>query len=162
MCSLDLLAVDRPVGKVATFVVALNFLNDVVHLTGLLLPQVLGHFGLFLEELGIWFAITSSQSIPEGGELAIVDVEVQMMPGVAGSAIDDGRVGVILSVVDEDGPEVDEAKEPDEGELLQGEDERKEVVGDGLSETVDRMESVRGVRCWDDPFVMWLVKGLVD
>lgn len=38
----------------------------------------------------------------------------------------------------------------------------KEVVGDGLKVTVERVESMGCKRSRDDPFVVWLVKALVD
>ena len=84
------------------------------------------------------------------------------MQRVARSAVHDGVVGEILTVVDEDGPEVDEDEEDDVGHLLQGEDERENVIRHGLGETVERVESMAGVRRRHDPLVVRLVKVLVD
>lgn len=81
---------------------------------------------------------------------------------MAGGAVDDGRVGDVLAVVDHDRPDLDESEERDVGELLQREDEGEEVVGDGLREAVERVEGVRGEGRGHDPFVVRLVQALVQ
>jgi hypothetical protein len=81
---------------------------------------------------------------------------------VAGSAVDDGRVGDVLAVVDHDGPDLDESEERDVGELLQGEDEGEEVVGHGLREAVERVEGVGCEGRGHDPLVVRLVQALVE
>lgn len=81
---------------------------------------------------------------------------------MAGGAVDDGTVGNVLTVVDHDGPDVDEGEEGHVGEFLQGEEEGEEVVGQRLREAVERVEGVRGVGCGNDPFVVRLVEGLVQ
>ena len=76
---------------------------------------------------------------------------------MAGSAVDDGRVGDVLAVVDHDSPDLDESEQCDVGELLQREDEGEEVVWEGLGEAVERVEGVRGERRGHDPLVVRLV-----
>ena len=81
---------------------------------------------------------------------------------MAGGAVDDRVVGVVLAVVDHDGPEVDEHEEADVRHLLQREDEGEHVVGDALRKPVDGVESVAGVGRRHDPLVVRLVQVLVD
>ena len=50
------------------------------------------------------------------------------MQGVACGAVDDGAVGDVLAIVDEDGPDVDEDEEGDVGDFLEREEEREDVV----------------------------------
>lgn len=81
---------------------------------------------------------------------------------VAGSAVDDRAVGNIFAVMDEDSPDVDEHEKCNVGKLLKREHEGKEVVRHRLRIAVKRVE---GVGCeWSrhDPFVVRLVKSLVD
>ena len=84
------------------------------------------------------------------------------MHGVTGSAVDDGRVRNILSVMDQDGPDVDEYEENNIGKFLQRKDEREDVIRDRLREAIHRVEGVRGIRRWHDPLVMRLMEVLVD
>lgn len=81
---------------------------------------------------------------------------------MAGRAVDDGTVGHVLAVVDHDRPDVDEAKERDVREFLQGENKRKDVVRQRLRPAVHRVEGVRCVRRRHDPFVVRLVQGFVQ
>jgi len=81
---------------------------------------------------------------------------------MAGRAVDDGGVGHVFAVVDHDGPNLDEGKERDVGEFLQGEDEGEEVVGHALAVAVERVEGVTGERRRHDPFVVRLVQTLVE
>ena len=53
--------------------------------------------------------------------------------GVVCGAIDHGVGSEVFAVVDHDGPELDEDEEGEVGEFLEGEDEGKEVVWDGLN-----------------------------
>lgn len=64
--------------------------------------------------------------------------------------------------MDQNGPDVDEHEEDNIGKFLQREQEREDVVRNGLGEAIDGVEGVRGVRRWHDPFVMWFVKMLVN
>jgi len=143
-------------------VLALDLLNQLLHLNDLPVPLVGSHLGLLDEELSVGLAVRTTETVPQGGELAVVVVEVQVVHGVAGGAVDDGRVGDVLAVVDHDGPDLDEGEEGDVGELLQGEDEGEEVVGDGLGEAVERVEGVGGEGCGHDPLVVRLVQALVE
>lgn len=81
---------------------------------------------------------------------------------MAGGAVDDGAVGHVLAVVDEDGPDVDEDEQGDVGELLEREEEGEDVVGERLGEAVDRVEGVGGEGAGHDPLVVWFVQALVD
>jgi len=81
---------------------------------------------------------------------------------VAGGTIDDGRVGNVLAVVDEDGPDVDEHEEQDVGDFVEGEEEGEEVVRGGLGEAVEWVEGVGGEGGRHDPLVVRLVERLVD
>lgn len=76
-------------------------------------------------------------------------------------AVDDWRVGHVFAVVDQDGPDVDEDEEEYVGELLQREDEGKEMIWDRLGEAVKRVERVRGKGRWHDPLVVRLVQTFV-
>lgn len=80
-----------------------------------------------------------------------------MVHGVACGAVDDGAVGDVFAVVDEDGPEIDEGEEEDVGVFIEREEEGVDVVWDGLGPAVDGVEGVRGVGCRHDPFVVWFV-----
>ena len=81
---------------------------------------------------------------------------------MASRAIDDGIVGQILAVVDENRPEVDEDEECDIRQLLQGEEEGEDVVRQRLRKAIERVEGMAGIRRGHDPLVMGLVKVLVD
>lgn len=65
-------------------------------------------------------------------------------------------------LTDEDCPDIDECKQNDVGNLVQGENEWENVIGYALSETVKRVESMAGVRGGHNPLVMRFMKGLVD
>ena len=84
-----------------------------------------------------------------------------MVHSVACCAVDDWRVGDILTVMNHDGPDVDEREESYGGELLLGKDEWEKVVGYGLSETVEWMEGVRCVRRGHDPLVVSFMQRFV-
>jgi hypothetical protein len=147
---------------VESLIIALDLLDDLLHLPRLPLPLVLGHLGLPLEQLVVGLPVAATQSVPQGGELTVIVVEVEMVHGVAGGAVDDGGVGDVLAVVDEDGPDVDEDEQGDVGELLEGEDEGEDVVGEGLGEAVNGVEGVGGEGGRHDPFVVRFVQALVD
>lgn len=70
---------------------------------------------------------------------------------MAGRAVDDGGVGDVFAIVDEDGPHVDEGEEGYVGEFLQREDEGEDVVGHTLREAVERVEGVGRVWRRHDP-----------
>lgn len=114
-----------------------------------------------MEQLFVGLPVASSQTIPEGGELSVVVVEVQVVDGVAGGAVDDGRVVRVLAVVDQDSPDVDEDEEGNAGNLGEWEQEWEDVVRETLGVTVGRVEGVRGKRGGHDPLVVRLVDVLV-
>jgi hypothetical protein len=64
--------------------------------------------------------------------------------------------------MDQDGPDVDKHEEDDIGKFLQREDEREDMIWNGLGEAIDWVKGVRGVRGWHDPLVMRFVEVLVD
>ena len=84
-----------------------------------------------------------------------------MVHTVASGAVQDGVVGDVLAVVDEDGPDLHEDEEAQVGELLEWEHEREQVVGRALKEAIDRVEGYGSVRRRHDPLVVRLVQGLV-
>lgn len=147
--------------QVAAVVITLHVLEDGLHLLGLTLPLLLVHLGLTAEELFVGLPVATTQTIPEGSELSIVVVEVQVVHGVAGSSVDHRAIGHILAIVDQDSPEVDEPEQEDIGNLLEREDEREQVVGHTLRPSIQRVESMRGVRARHDPLVVRLVQRLV-
>lgn len=81
---------------------------------------------------------------------------------MARSAVNNRIVGQVLSIMDEDGPEVDKDEENDIGQLLQREDEREHVIRDRLSKAIQRMESMTSIGRRHNPLVVRLVKVLVD
>jgi len=125
-------------------------------------PLVFAELLVPLEELLVWLSVTSANPIPQCGELAIVIIEVEMVHGMASSAIDDGRIRNIFTVMNHDGPNVDEHKEEDVGKLLQREEEGKHMIRNGLREPVQRMERMRRIWCWHNPFMVRLVDVFVD
>lgn len=66
-------------GVVGAVVLALDVLDDALHLLGLALPLGLGELGLRVEELLVGLAVGAAEAVPEGGELAVVVVEVEMV-----------------------------------------------------------------------------------
>ena len=135
---------------------------DRLHLLGLAGPLLLAHLGFPAEELLVGLAVAATHAIPQRGKLAVVVVEVEVVHRVAGGAIHDGAVGHVLTVVNEDGPEVDKAEQEDVGQFLQREDERENVVWHTLRPAIQRVESVRRIRARHDPLVVRLVQGSVD
>lgn len=126
------------------------------------LPLGLAHLLLLVEEIGVGLTVGAAEAVPEGGVLAVVVVEVEMVHGVAGGAIEDGAVGHVLAVVDHDGPEVDEDKQRHGRVLVQREQDRVQVVGERLREPIDGVEGMRGEGGRHDPLVVRLVQVLVD
>lgn len=84
-----------------------------------------------------------------------------MVHGVAGGAVDEGRVGDIFAIVDQHGPDLDEGEEGDVCEFMQGEDEREEVVWQALRVAIEWVEGDARVGRWHDPFVVGFVQVLV-
>lgn len=147
--------------RVTAVILALDGLENRLHLLGLALPLLITHLGLAAEELLVRLAVATAQAVPKSGELAVVVVEVQMVHGVAGSTVHDRAIGNVLAIVNEDSPEVDKAEQEDVGHLLERENERENVVRHTLRPAVQGVESVRSVRAGHDPLMVRLVQGSV-
>lgn len=86
------------------------------------------------------------------------------MVSVVGRAVDDANQAAgnaIVTIVDGDGPDVDEHIEGQVEDLVKGEEEGVDVIWEALQEAVDGMEGVAGEGGRDLPNVVWLVKHLV-
>ena len=81
---------------------------------------------------------------------------------MAGGTVDNWVVGHVLTVVDHNGPEVDEGEQDQVGDLVKRQDHWVDVVGQGLEVTVDWVEGMGGEWSADQPLVVRLVQGLVD
>lgn len=81
---------------------------------------------------------------------------------MASTPIDDGTVGNVLPIVNENRPNIDKDKEEDVREFLQREQEWENVVWYALRETIHGMESMARVRRRNDPLVMGLMERFVD
>lgn len=147
---------------IASFVLALYLFYHLLHLSCLSSPLFLAHLQLSGEELFVWFPVATANTVPQCGKLPIIVVEVEVMHRVAGSAVDDGRVGDVLAIMDEDCPQIDEDEEGDVSKLLEWEDKWKDVIGKGLRKAVQGMKGMRGKGRRHDPSMMWLVQTLVD
>lgn len=148
--------------QVLAVILAFNILEDRLHLLGLSLPFLLVHLCLAPEKLFVRLPVATTQAVPKGSELSVVIVEVKMVHGVAGGSVDHRAVGNVFTVVDQNGPEVDETEEENICELLERENEREQVVGHTLRPTVHRVESMRREGARHDPLVVRLVQGLVN
>lgn len=157
-----LLAFLRFIRFVFAVVLALDLLRHVLGALRLELPLGRAHLLLLVEEVGVGLAVGAADAVPEGGVLAVVVVEVEVVHSVAGSAINDRAIGHVLAVVDHDGPEVDEDEQRHGRVLVQREQDRVQVVGERLREPVDGVEGVRGEGRRHDPLVVRLVQVLVD
>ena len=149
-------------GVIRPVILALDFGDHLLCLPGLLLPLAVARLLGPPEELHIRPAVAAAQAVPERSVLALVVVEAEVVHGVAGGAVDEGAVGHVLAVVDQDGPEVHEDEQGDVRQLLQREQEGERVLRDGLREAVEPVEGVRGVGGRHDPPVVRLVQRLVD
>jgi hypothetical protein len=85
-----------------------------------------------------------------------------MMHSVTSRAVDNGGIGYIFTVVDHDGPDIDEDEQEDVSEFLEGKDEREDVVRNRLSPAIKGMECVTGIGRRHDPFMMGLMQRLVN
>jgi hypothetical protein len=140
---------------------AFNLLHHFIDSLSLLFPFVLAHLELLLEQLVIRLPVATPHAVPERCELPVVVVEVQVVHGVTSGAVDDRRVMCVLSVVNEDRPDVHEDEERNVGELLQREQKGEDVVGQTLCVAIHGVKSVRGKRCGHDPLVVRLVQRFV-
>lgn len=143
-------------------IISLYSLQNGFHLLSLAFPFLVTHLSLPPEEFLIGFAVATTQTIPQGSELAVVVVEVEVMHCMTGGAVHNRTVGDVFAIMNKDSPEVDEAKKENISHFLQREKEGEHVVWHTLGPAVQGVESVGGVRARHDPFVVRLVKGLVD
>lgn len=81
---------------------------------------------------------------------------------MASCTVDDWRVCNVFSIVNHDGPYVDEDEQDHVCKLLQWEDEWKYVIRKRLRVTVHRMKGMRRVWSWHDPLMMRFVDMLVE
>ena len=91
--------------------------------------------------------VAPSHPVCPGEVLSIVADEVEMVEGVMCWTVDHILKRMIsdhVRVVNEDGPKVDEDEEDEVKVSLEGEDEDKKVIWDGLGISVDWVE---GMRC---------------
>lgn len=98
--------------------------------------------------------VGASHPVPQGEVLAVVVVEEEVVVGVVGGAVDDAGQSVgdaIVAVVDGDGPDVDEDVQGQVEQLVEGEEERVDVVRESLHEAVHWVEGVAGERRGDLP-----------
>jgi len=96
----DLLSLQRRrFMPIAPIVVPFHLLLHRLHLLALPFPLGFAHLRLSVEQLVIWLAVWAPKTIPQRGELPVVVVEVQVVHGVAGRAIDETRIGNIFSVI---------------------------------------------------------------
>lgn len=106
-------------------------------------------------------SVRASDAVPQSEVLPVVVVEEEVVVGVVGRAVDGGlqEAGdAVVSIVDGHGPDVDEDVQPQVGHLVQGEEERVDVVGQALQEAIHRMEGMTGKGAGDLPGVVGLVE----
>lgn len=107
--------------------------------------------------------VGSTNLVPEGEVLPVVVVKVEVVVGVVGRAVDDvpQQLGdAIVTVVDGDGPDVDEDVEAQVGDFVQGEEEGVDVVGQALHEAIHGVEGMAGEGRRDLPEVVGFVEAL--
>lgn len=129
-------------GSISAVIDAPNLHNQLVDVIDLLPPHPLRHPLLLLEQVDVGLHVSIAEPDMEHEELLVVYPELKMMERVARGTIEDGVVSQTLTIVDEDGPGVNVHEERDVGDLLEREHKGKYVVGDGLGEPVDGVESV--------------------
>lgn len=137
-------------------------------------PDAVGRSWIFLSEFaqvivgasalkGRGALVRTPNLVPEGEVLPVVVVEVQVVVGVVGRAVDDVPQQprhAVIAVVDGDGPDVDEDVEAQVGDFVQGEQEGVDVVGQALHEAIHGVEGVAGEGRGDLPQVVGLVEAL--
>lgn len=109
----------------------------------------------------LWSSVRVAQSVPQGGKLAVVVVEVQVVNSVASSSVHHRVIGNIVSVVDHDGPEVDKGEQQQVRHLVQRQEHRIQVVWQRLREAVHRMEGVGSKWSANNPLVVRFMQTLV-
>ena len=114
--------------RILSIILPLNFSLYLLHLNSLLIPLLGSHLSLFLKQLVTRLAITPTKSIPQSRELTIIEVEVHVMRRMASSTVDYRWICDVFSIVDHDGPDVDEAEQCDVSKFLEWENEGEDVV----------------------------------
>lgn len=107
--------------------------------------------------------VGSTNLVPQGEVLPVVVVKVEVVVGVVGRAVDDvpkQSGDAIVTVVDGDGPDVDEDVEAQVGDFVQGEEEGVDVVGQALHEAIHGVEGMAGEGRCDLPEVVGFVEAL--
>lgn len=84
---------------ITPIIIALHLLNHRLHLRALPFPLRFTHLALAAEELGVGLAVRAEEAVRQRRELAVVVVEVEVVHGVAGGAVDDGGVSYVFAVV---------------------------------------------------------------
>lgn len=68
--------------------IALDLLDKLIGLLGLAVPLLLAHLLFLEEEFDVGLAVAATDTVPECGELAVIEVEVQVV-------LEQGSVGMI-------------------------------------------------------------------
>lgn len=101
--------------------------------------------------------IRASEAIPQREILTIVIIKEQMVIGVVRSSIDEPLQqpwDPVVTIMNGDGPYINKHIEAQVEYLVQGEEERVDVVGQSLKKAIYRVESVAGERSRDLPDVV--------
>lgn len=109
--------------------------------------------------------VGASQAVPQSEVLAVIVVEEEVMVSVVSWTIDDRSQSAgdtIVTVVDRDGPDVDENVKGQIEHLVKGEEEGVDVVWESLHEAVHWMKGMAGKGSGDLPQVVWFVKQFVN
>jgi len=147
--------------SVTPVVIAFNILDNALHFLSLSLPLFLSHLAFSVEKLCIRFSVASAHPIPDCGVLSIIVVEVQVVHSVASSTVENGTICNILTIMNNDSPDVDKHKQPNVCKLLHREKEWEDVVWHRLKETVYGVEGMRSIGSRHDPLMMRLMQTLV-
>lgn len=105
-------------------------------------------------------SVGASDAVPQGKVLSIVVVKEEVVVSVVGRTIDEFFQHFwdpVVPVMNGDSPYVDKDIEAQVEQLVQGEEERVDVVGQTLKETIHRVESVAGKGSRDLPDVVRLM-----
>ena len=105
--------------------------------------------------------VGTADTVPDGGVLAIVIAELNVVDGVVTSAVEE-RASKVHLIVNADSPAVDAEEEGKEQPIVDGEQVDGDVVGDALAETVHGVESVAAKGGGVAIRVVGLVDQLVD
>lgn len=108
--------------------------------------------------------VGAANFIPECEILTIVVIKIQVMISVMGRTIDNVFQEIwhaVIAIVNRDCPDIDSNVETQVGHLVQRKEERIDVIGNTLQETIHGVEGVTCKRCSNLPAVMGLVQTLV-